>query len=455
MNITPESISENSCIQDGWDEEKNIVRIGQTLTLKPFIGTIEKKTCGWDFISEVGNTFNDLCINENEGWTLLKHEQKDGDYSNPELRTTWAREKISSTTPPPGDDWINISSNLYVRSVPTVYDPDNSGLDESGEVYITSYKIGGEDVAGTGIDNASRLEEILITLNPCPGKTIVSNFFGINPDGSAPDNKYYQDALNYFQNVVLFAKTDVKRPNADQNATVETATFESLYKSIKAFVPIRVFIEGEKLRIEHVSYRNESVGLNLLNDPYLKYIKGKKKFSFNSSEQPKYERFRQMDEVSPDFQGEIVYVCSSKDAEPVEHRSEIITTDIAQIIARPDTIADEGFAMANAIEFNGEYYFDRYNGKLNGRLGFKYLLPNMWTYGRYQSSGKIAGQTVAFESPRAAKIQTDLEILELPRTYPGTAKPYEKIISQLGEGKIRTATFSPKAGKLTISLRHV
>ena len=68
------------------------------------------------------------------------------------------------------------------------------------------------------ISNTINLNEVLIGLFECTGLTLISNFLGINPDGSEPSNKYYDFSESYCKFIKIVQSYDIIRESAIEDS---------------------------------------------------------------------------------------------------------------------------------------------------------------------------------------------------------------------------------------------
>lgn len=108
------------------------------------------------------------------------------------------------------------------------------------------------------ISNTYFLNEILIDIFLCTGKTLISNFFGINTDSTQPNNSFYEFATVFCQGVKICQSYDVIKENAEMDSfgisgIIETKKF--LANLLFAYNMAIVYDEIEDvIRFEHITY---------------------------------------------------------------------------------------------------------------------------------------------------------------------------------------------------------
>jgi len=261
------------------------------------------------------------------------------------------------------------------------------------------------------IDNGMLLKDVMQGLldEACSGYTIVSDFFQWNPENET-DINYVTNELNFYSNLKLFQKSDVKRPSTTNNATKAETNFKELRDNILKIFNCGYKIIGNIFRIEHISWFERSLGINLLLvDNKMKFLKGTRQYSYDKAKLPKYEKFSFMESGSEDFVGrDIIYnsncVYNDKDNKS-DNNIDIITTDVLYVLQNPDSdsknVEDDGFVLVACDKDNKIITVD---GILTGAqspnnvLGWAYLHEKFWKHGRVLKYGNLNGEDVEFNS---------------------------------------------------------
>jgi hypothetical protein len=142
----------------------------------------------------------------------------------------------------------------------------------------------------------------------------------------------------------------------------------------------------------------------------------------------------------------------------ISHSASEITTDIDPNFLFSEA-SKEGFCMFHCNstpESDGTYLIKPAIGKIsnleykNAHLSWANLHDAYWKYGRYLPQGKMNGQDTAF-SIRPLKYQKEISF---PYCF-GDFKPQRLIRTYLGDGIVKTASFSFKTNDITVSLEYI
>lgn len=108
------------------------------------------------------------------------------------------------------------------------------------------------------ISNTFPINEIIEDIFVCSGLSVISNFLGINPDGSEPTNKYYEFANNYCQEIRIAQSFDIIRESAIEDSFGKSGTIKVKDFFSEFMKPFNLLIvpdfDNDIVRIEHVSY---------------------------------------------------------------------------------------------------------------------------------------------------------------------------------------------------------
>jgi len=258
--------------------------------------------------------------------------------------------------------------------------------------------IGGSVFITTPLDPGRNFNEVLELIFDECGLSVVSDFFNINPDATAPSNDAYTFAATNLQEMTLHQKSDVKRPYASEEARESQWTFKRSQMLDALWIMFRVAwtIEGTTVRIEHISYFSTSGGLDCTAVPMALEIEA------DVDDKIKEERFFWMDAdaSTPYFKGDpIVYDCGS---EIKENRVQIISTDLSVINDNDSTdILDEGFVLVATQDVAGTRRVIRDNQPLS----FSELHPALHRWYAYFKDFRINNTPTTALSTRGTKRQ--------------------------------------------------
>ncbi|MEL6804953.1 MAG: hypothetical protein AAFO91_14355, partial [Bacteroidota bacterium] len=303
-------------------------------------------------------------------------------------------------------------------------------------------------------DNGVHIHTVISNLFANCDYEIRSNVLNLNPDGTAPDNLVYQQ--DKYHNLIIFQKTDIKTPDADQNATIGELSIAELMEFL-ALLEIYPSIRNGVLRIEHISYFGTN-GLNL-EDVLLPYQEDD--LQFNGEDIPRREVFSWMDALTdPDFDGQTIEYdpnCSSSDEEPIS--SNLFSTNFADMQERPDRYVNEGFCPVSTFIYQGQYYinidFLPISGEaaLNAPMAWSSIHETLYQHNRHLPEGTINGNPTVFLSYRPKSDQQPFTVNMTADEY-FSYDPSKRVRSQIDWGKVKSSTWSERNNQLTLQLSH-
>ena len=464
------------CLQDNWEDEINILTTTTKRTVQTFLGTLTEDTCGpVSGASPIQiNGFFELNVSgcltgPLSAWSLQRayiEEITPGVQYN--HYATFVSEQVTvncsggSPIEPPGDNWILITDNCptdatYGRAPQMNYVGEQSGT--TGKYWDNTYEVAG--VNYELIDNGVLLNDTLTNKKPSCISSVVSDFFNLNPSGDAPSNAAYTEAAENLQDLVIFQKSDVKRPDDDFNAWNGEWTYKEMLESLKAQFNIEWRIASGILRIEHVSYFSPAQGLDLTSATYSARINKFNRYEYDGSQVPKRELFQFMETASQAFQGlPIKYSnCVSDGAEDTVIDFGEVNNDVAFIQANTDMVDDQGFVFVAAYENDTEYYFvseaSEIGGALllNGHMSIPNLQDHYHKWDRPLITGNMNNVAETFNSAIKRKKQVELSIPMDPATF-AAFDANQLVKSGLGWGEIDSLNYSARSCTLTLRLRH-
>lgn len=348
--------------------------------------------------------------------------------------------------------------------------------------------------------NGKALNDVIeFAVGKCdPSLTVVSDFFQINPVTTSTDN-YVTGLPSYVDDIMMFQKSDVKRPFASNKATSGIFTGDKLVTWLLEMFDVKYRIEGTNFILEHItSPAFVRVATRNLTDPPLnERLAGLRRYSYDQTQKlPAKETFTFMEarpqgDTDPlnDLNGvPILYYGSNvdrtKDAGVLAHTVDSITTDVYYIFihsgglgyvtdettqnpfpvqdaATDDTISDDGFVLiASNLVVSGMtstrymYIEDPIIGtdrELNNVLGWAFLHRYFFMTNRNTKQGNLNNADVTFTTTKYIKQSVDLnfDLCNL-----NDFDPFELIISALGTGIVKTAEFSPFDSTITVVLGY-
>lgn len=284
--------------------------------------------------------------------------------------------------------------------------------------------------------------EYLVDQMGC-GLSVESDFFNINPPGLAPDNSYYEKALQDLQNLVVFQKSDIKRFDSTNQSTAPSwlTKFNELLSDLWIMFKVKPRIENGIFRLEHISFYQASIGNDYTNEFYTRELQR------DNSDTPRVTRFFFRDEqCSPYFKGFPIEIdCGEGESEV---RLSQFTTDLKFCTDsdNAESIGDAGWFLM-ATDYNGDQYRV---SRQNRALSFTELHANYHTY-EMAGTGRINGQVAVPESFLKTRKQPPFTVKKCC-TDPFNAENY--ITTSMGEAEIDNADLNLSTSELTITAKY-
>lgn len=466
FSVKPEANDDYQCIIDRWEEILNLLEYGTPVEIRDTYGEIQYLTCtatrfsegrlsprdpiNFDFFHSVD------CLDEPNSATRLENNVQittlDDGRKQYDIETLYAREFVSGVDQPPGSGWIQVTDG-WARPVDAFLVEDNEG----NEVY---------EVARLGtIPNALLFSEVMekIFLDFCPDKQFVSNYFGINPDGSNPNNKHYQSAANDYQEQYFIPKSEILYFGASDRATATPeVTLKKLLNDFYFMYGVQLGIRDGKIYLEHESYFKGTPSLDLRHENFEFWMKGNFKYQYINQEIPKIEKFYfadLTDEIGDFDLSSIEYApCTTVSGNEKPYKCDVCTTNISAIVksGKKDDgkVSPNGVAIVAADEKVILFATGAVSGKavLNGVLAFPYIIENNLSYRRPLTEGKLNGKYLQFTRPwpsRRVKSKfclncSDLDLFD-PDGLVQTCLPW---------GEVENAQFDEPDGLMSLDTLH-
>jgi hypothetical protein len=454
----------DKCIDDGKSVKVNLFQLiynRLTVKTKSFQGTIQTQNCFQNSPSGVSSDY--WCGTGDpyaQNWTLVSYNEHSPDGVHHFVNSTWKREIVEidcSETPDP--EWVLVEDNCgttgkkkFAKSV-TLYDCQSSfePNDEFGAYSATmDCKVLGYEGGTTSIDNGMHFSEVMkeILKGACPNLTLKSDFFQINPDNVSAIN-YVTGKTSTVNNIVIFQKSDVKRPTASGNASKLEITLEDMLEVLLKMFNVKWRIEGNIFRLEHVSYYSKAVGTNVMSNELKKYFEGKRIYSYQSEKIPQKERFKFKEQQGADWNMEIVYsgcVTNTKKNE-VENIIDEAMTDVVFAMQNPSSdskfVEDTGFVLVSTKKIGNEYFINSEpstNGtRLNNVFAWVQLVRDFHYYERPMKVGKVNGVTTNFitsiPTKKGDKFAIPLNVCQTD------FNPDDFVLTALGQGIVSSAKY--------------
>lgn len=467
VEIKVEVSDADECIIREIETEKNWLMLAgvNTIDLATLYGAVETTTCTYAPGTPLGNPFaptyykacwsgtatqTDRVPDPALAWRPYEHTQTfDPVGGTQSYETTWARETITQVPTPPGFGWVNLGANKWVR--PVLYsNVVETSVSNSTETTLT-FSAEAVDIT---ISNGKSFNDCLaaaVDALACDIDEVVSNFFGINPDGTEPANDAYTFAADRMQNVLIFQKSDIVNENASNDATILTLSLkqvlDALRDSAEIYWAVRDVAGVNTMYIEHYSYFEGVNGLDLTTLEDGKYIVGTNKFD-STDKTPAYEVFSMNEAYLDNFLPlRISYPCGNE--KRIEKAISTMATDVGGLLnnSRAGLV---GFVLvATATVDADNALVDNYNYDMNGAFSWVGLGQNLLSWNRYNTEGYSNIGVMVVQSVKRRRQQAPLTI---PHCCDDTFTPDENINTGLGWGQVKSAEHDTRTGLLTLTL---
>lgn len=506
LTITPKPDDVYRTILDGQEKKKNLLLIPNRHQLQLSEGDREDVICTeqapsnpqtWPLSSPPKAL--SCGYSSADGWIITKNElygvTKVSDTPIPLYRaeikivTQYSRQVIEQVASP-GPEWTEYEPGKWAKPSNTVFDQSQStnlgtfatagtttvsddGVTSISYNYIRQvWTIIGTN-ADTGqaiqIDNALDLGSILSFYYPTiPFR---SDFFGIDPDGTAPSNGAYSFAASFLQELFFLQASDVVLASAFQNATRFEFDFKNFWEDIKLIFNIILFWDNDNsvMRIEHVSYQNPNVKMDFTIDELKRYLIGRGSYSYDEQEAPiketfawKYQTGGLESLADRDFDGgNIDYDPICANGEPEDYIAKRTVTNLAALYDNDEYAADlDKIRDVMVILSTTNGAINSMLGPvgneplLNGPLAWSNLLINLHFYERPLPSGVVNDKAATFFTSKYLKEQDQIKAKLCLDDYVTKWDPLNLVTTQIGDGKIKEASYTVPTEKLEFDPMH-
>jgi len=381
-----------------------------------------------------------------------------------EIETVWAFDFVASGPEPAGNGWVAYNGGWARPSVTYTY------LNDDGEKVT-------EVMFEYGIEGAYSFNDIIenIITEFC-GEALISNFYGINSDGSNPNNKYYDRAAEGSEMKELFIvpKSEIINYNEEgregQRATniydkrkEKGYTFKSMLEDIRILHAVELRYINGTFYLEHESYFKRTYRIDLTKERYAEMIKGNWDYSYFTPKMPDKEQWRFMD-VTDDFgdfdYGLIKYEnCLSEGTEEENYTATGVTNNIEALYIdglKEDRKFDlDGISIVSTFENTINISPGEFSGRfrLNEQQSLPYLIRNYHTFKRPKVEGVwIKDEILHFDNPYEIREIENTICIPLSDIQTINVEDYAK--TQLNWGIIDKAELTCPANHLKLTTHH-
>lgn len=479
VEIEPDVINSYYCWDNKADEEIKISSLDVTRVKAKTVdesSTLESITC---FGSLPMPYCGDGVSAINSAYRLYYFEVTDyGDPSVNVAESRYYREKYNGSGTPSGEGWRLIGSSYYRMPFVSDFNYAEGFSSTSGQEY-DSYK--GVSKVVKEIPNGIRLKDLiekLLSLS-CPHLTLKSDFFQFNPEVISSIN-YVTGELSEILNLMVFQKSDVKRPTVSGQSTAGKLSLQRLVVDLCVMFNLKWYIDEDSdlFIIEHYSFFESMPIKNMLSrsDSYLR--SGMNRYSYTLDYLPKKELFQMPDSTISQAYAfsnyEILYNnnCAGQgDQKEIIYSSELIMTDVNScfdsglkytdynisggvIVVDKKEISDEGFVLVacDSNDFITSEFFnnDTPERYANYVLSWQNLINKYWSYGRPFKHYEVDLTERTANSVIKSKKQEDIKYIMCCEEIDVNGR----FQTEIGVGILETATFDLFTETLTVNFLY-
>jgi hypothetical protein len=275
--------------------------------------------------------------------------------------------------------------------------------------------------------------------------------------------------------VFITQKSNILKGEYDRPAKKAETTLSDIMKMLRDTMKLYWFIDGDKFRIEHISYfRNGgsytgsgTVGIDLTK---LRYAKSGQLMTwktntvkYDKTDLPSRFEFSWMDDTTNTFAGFPIDVKSNyvQEGKKEEVRVSNFSSDVDYMLLSPGDFSQDGFALLGATQIGGKWKLpfvtfnlvDKNNKKytVNPQNGYMSFLHLVKYYMHDMPALEIehgGDQTIRVRGIKRSMTQ------DLSFTYDTTPNPVQLITTDIGNGKPITMTEDLTTRQITVSLSY-
>lgn len=275
--------------------------------------------------------------------------------------------------------------------------------------------------------------------------------------------------------VFITQKSNIIKGEYDRPAKKAETTLSDIMKMLRDTMKLYWFIDGDKFRIEHISYfmnggsytGSGTVGIDLTK---LRYAKSGQLMTwktntvkYDKTDLPSRFEFSWMDDTTNTFAGFSIDVKSNyvQEGKKEEVRVSNFSSDVDYMLLSPGDFSQDGFALLGAIQVSGKWKLpfvtfnlvDKNNKKytVNPQNGYMSFLHLVKYYMHDMPASEIehgGDQTIRVRGIKRSMTQ------DLSFTYDTTPNPVQLITTDIGNGKPITMTEDLTTRQITVSLSY-
>lgn len=275
--------------------------------------------------------------------------------------------------------------------------------------------------------------------------------------------------------VFITPKSNILRGEYDQPAKKAETTLSDIFKMLRDTMKLYWFIDGDKLRIEHISYfmsggsysGTGTVGIDLTK---LRYAKSGQLFTFKTNtlkydktDLPSRFEFSWMDDTTNTFAGYPIDVKSNyvQEGKKEDIRVANFSSDVDYMLLSPGDFSSDGFALLGAIQKSGKWELPFVTVPLTDKSGNDYTVTPQNGYMSFLHLVKyymydMPAANIEHEGDKTVTVQRLRRSMtqDLSFTYDTTPDPVKLMTTDVGNGKPLTMTEDLTTREITVSLTY-
>lgn len=275
--------------------------------------------------------------------------------------------------------------------------------------------------------------------------------------------------------VFITPKSNILKGEYDQPAKKAETTLSDIFKMLRDTMKLYWFIDGDKLRIEHISYfmsggsytGTGTVGIDLTK---LRYAKSGQLFTFKTNtlkydktDLPSRFEFSWMDDTTNTFAGFPIDVKSNyaQEGKKEDIRVANFSSDVDYMLLSPGDFSSDGFALLGAIQKSGSWELPFISIPLTDKSGNNYTVTPQNGYMSFLHLVKyymydMPAANISHEGDKTVTVQRLRRSMtqDLSFTYDTAPDPIKLMTTDVGNGKPLTMTEDLTTREITVSLTY-
>jgi hypothetical protein len=275
--------------------------------------------------------------------------------------------------------------------------------------------------------------------------------------------------------VFITPKSNILKGEYDQPAKKAETTLSDIFKMLRDTMRLYWFIDGDKLRIEHISYfmsggsytGTGTVGIDLTK---LRYAKSGQLFTFKTNtlkydktDLPSRFEFSWMDDTTNTFAGFPIDVKSNyvQEGKKEDIRVANFSSDVDYMLLSPGDFSSDGFALLGAVQKSGKWELPFVTVPLTDKSGNNYTVTPQNGYMSFLHLVKyymydMPAANIEHEGDKTVTVQRLRRSMtqDLSFTYDTTPDPVKLMTTDVGNGKPLTMTEDLTTREITVSLTY-